>query len=153
MSTRMRISTKTLVYHRIAASNDAPEHDIATNDPNVQNMGGEADFEYDPDTMAYNNSMTLVQDTTSEQITPTNIALNAYIYFKNTGFTSSTKDTSTTSDLRVAFGGHFSSGSPGFSLSPGESITLHGLSAGNNNLNEIYLDSSDGDIYVEIVYD
>ena len=141
-----------MVYHRIAASSDAPEHDIATKDSNVQNMGGEADFEYDGDTNAANNTLTKVQDTTSAQITNINIALTAYIYFKNTGFTSSAKDTSTLSLLRVSFGGHFSSGYPGFSLSPGESITLHGLSNGNNNLNEIYLDSSSGDVYVEVVY-
>lgn len=153
MSTRMRISTKTLVYHRIAASSDAPEHDVATNDSNVQNMGGEADFEYDGDTNALNYALVKVQNTTSEQITPSSVTLSAYFYIKNTGFTSSAKDTSTTSLLRVSFGGHFSSGSPGFSLSPGESITLHGLSIGNNNLNEIYLDSSSGDIYVEMVYD
>ena len=47
-------------------------------------------------------------------------------------------------------GGAFASG--GFTLSPGEAITLHGLGGGSNNLSEFQLDSSSGDIYVEVKY-
>ena len=52
--------------------------------------------------------------------------------------------------MTVGIGGVFASG--GFTLSSGEAITLHGLGGGSDNLNEIQLDSSSGDIYVEIVY-
>ena len=71
---------------------------------------------------------------------------------KNTGFTSSDKDTAVASGatVTVGIGGAFAAG--GLTLAAGEQITLHGLGDGSNNLSEIQLDSSVAATYVEVVY-
>jgi len=147
--TRMRINTNAQVYHRVGSSGDMPQHDVATNDAVAQGMGGTADFQLESDTTVVHVDESKTQDTTEAVIGDTT-SIADYIYIKNTGYTSSAKTTTTTSDLTVGVGGAFASG--GFTLSAGESITLHGLGAGSNQLSEFQLDSSSGDIYVEIKY-
>ena len=147
--TRMRINTNAQVYHRVGSSGDMPQHDVATNDAVAQGMGGTADFQLESDTTVVHVDESKTQDRTEAVIGDTT-SIADYIYIKNTGYTSSAKTTTTTSDLTVGVGGAFASG--GFTLSAGESITLHGLGAGSNQLSEFQLDSSSGDIYVEIKY-
>ena len=147
-STRMRINTSSQVFHRIAADNDMPVHDIGTTDTVAQGMGGTGDFELESDETVVHVDASAVFDASESTIGSAAIA--DYIYIKNTGYTSSAKTTTTTSDLTIGVGGAFASG--GFTLSAGESITLHGLGAGSNQLSEFQLDSSSGDIYVEIKY-
>ena len=147
-STRMRISTSTQVFHRIAAAGDMAQHDVGTSDTVVQGLGGSADFELETDETVTHVSASKVQDTTEAAIGSAAIA--DYIYIKNTGFTTSAKTTSSTANLTVGVGGAFTAG--GFTLAPGEAITLHGLAAGSDNLAEFQLDSTSGDIYVEIAY-
>jgi len=148
-STRMRINSSAQVFHRIGSDGDMPEHDVATNDTVAQNMGGSADFQLEGDVTVVHVDESKTQDATEAVIGDTT-SIADYIYIKNTGFTSSAKTTTTTSDLTVGVGGAFASG--GFTLSSGEAITLHGLGAGSNQLSEFQLDSSSGDIYVEIKY-
>jgi len=147
-STRMRVSTSAQVFHRIASVGDMAEHDVGTTDTVAQGLGGVADFELESDESVTHVSASKAQDATEAVIGSAAIA--DYIYIKNTGFTSSAKTTATTSNLTVGVGGAFASG--GFTLSPGEAITLHGLGGGSNDLGEFQLDSSSGDIYVEIAY-
>ena len=148
-TTRMRINSSAQVFHRIGSEGDMPEHDVATNDTVAQNMGGSADFLLESDASVVHVDISKTQDATEAVIGDTT-SIADYIYIKNTGFTSSAKTTTTTSDLTVGVGGAFASG--GFTLKAGEAITLHGLGAGSNQLNEFQLDSSSGDIYVEIKY-
>jgi hypothetical protein len=147
-STRMRINNSASVFHRIAAAGDMPLHDVATTDIVAQDMGGSADFELESDETVVHVSASAVFDASESTIGSAAIA--DYIYIKNTGFTSSAKSTATTSTLTVGVGGVFAAG--GFTLSAGEAITMHGLGAGSNNLSEFQLDSSSGDIYVEVKY-
>ncbi|QDP56914.1 MAG: hypothetical protein Unbinned3849contig1000_46 [Prokaryotic dsDNA virus sp.] len=147
-STRMRVSTSSVVFHRIAASGDMAQHDVGTTDTVAQNMGGTADFEIESDETVAHVDASAVFDASESTIGSAAIA--DYIYIKNTGFTSSDKDTTTTSNLTVGVGGTFANG--GFTLAAGEAITLHGLGGGSNNLSEFQLDSSSGNIYVEIKY-
>ena len=147
-STRMRINHSASVFHRIAAAGDMPLHDVGTTDTVAQDMGGSADFELESDETVVHVSASAVFDANESAIGSAAIA--DYIYIKNTGFTSSAKSTATTSTLTVGVGGAFAAG--GFTLAAGESITMHGLGAGSNNLSEFQLDSSSGDIYVEVKY-
>tara|TARA_Y100000310_G_scaffold60588_1_gene55924 strand:+ start:253 stop:690 length:438 start_codon:yes stop_codon:yes gene_type:complete len=144
----MRINHSASVFHRIAAAGDMPRHDVGTTDTVVQDMGGSADFELESDETVVHVSASAVFDASESTIGSAAIA--DYIYIKNTGFTSSAKSTITTSTLTVGVGGAFAAG--GFTLSAGEAITMHGLGAGSNNLSEFQLDSSSGDIYVEVKY-
>ena len=147
-STRMRVNHSASVFHRIAAAGDMPAHDVSTSDRVVSSLGGTADFELESDETVAHVSASKVQDATEAAIGSAAIA--DYIYIKNSGFTSSAKTTATTSNLTVGVGGAFASG--GFTLAAGEAITLHGLGGGSDNLSEFQLDSSSGDIYVEIAY-
>jgi hypothetical protein len=123
-------------------------HDVGTTDTVAQGMGGTADFELESDETVVHVDASAVFDASESTIGSAAIA--DYIYIKNTGFTTSAKSTATTSTLTVGVGGAFASG--GFTLSAGEAITMHGLGAGSNNLSEFQLDSSSGDIYVEVKY-
>lgn len=147
-TTRMKVANSFNVFHRVAASGDMPQTDISTNDSAVSNLGSSSSFQLEGDTdVTYSTSHR--QQGTSEAAIGSG-AINSFIYIKNTGFTDSNKDTSTTSTLTVGVGGTFASG--GFTLEPDESIVLHGLGGGSNDLAEFQLDSSSGNIYVEVVY-
>ncbi len=148
-STRMRLSTSVQVYHRVAAANDMGAHDIGTNDPAVSGLGGSGDFEVHGSSDADYVTNHRVQGTTEAPIAGAG-DIEDFIFIKNTGYTTSTKATATTSDLTVGIGGTFANG--GFTLSSGESIALHGMGDGSDALSEINIDSSSGDIYVEVVY-
>jgi len=144
----MRLSTSATVFHRIAAAGDMGQHDVGTTDTVAQGMGGTADFELESDETVVHVDASAVFDASESTIGSAAIA--DYIYIKNTGFTTSAKSTATTSTLTVGVGGAFASG--GFTLAAGEAITIHGLGGGSNNLSEFQLDSSSGDIYVEVKY-
>jgi|ETNvirnome_2_130_1030620.scaffolds.fasta_scaffold00270_5 hypothetical protein len=152
-STRMRVSTSTQVYHRVAEVGDMPTSDIGTTDTAVQGLGGVGDFELESDeTVAHVSASKAV--TTAAAI-GSSTAIADYIYIKHSGFTTSDKDVATASGvtLNVGLGGaHGATDVAGFKLEDGESITLHGLSDGCDNIAEIQLTSSSGSIYAEIVY-
>lgn len=147
-TTRMNVANSFTVFHRVAASGDMPQTDITTNDTNVSSLGGSGSFQVEGDTDVTYSTANKQQGTSEATIGSG--AISSFIYIKNTGFTTSDKDVSTTSDLTVGVGGAYASG--GFTLSAGESIVLHGLASGSNDLGEFQLDSSSGNIYVEVVY-
>ena len=49
-TTRMKVSTSSKVFHRVAAADDMLSHDVGTSDSNVSNLGGSGDFELEADT-------------------------------------------------------------------------------------------------------
>ena len=147
-STRMKVRSAVSVFHRITAADDVPAHDVATGDAVAQNMGSSVDFELESDGAVTHVDASKVQDTTEAAIGSAAIA--DYIYIKHSGYTTAAKTAASSANLTVGIGGAFASG--GFTLVPGESILLHGLGGGSDNLSEIQLDSSSGDIYVEIKY-
>jgi len=149
-STRMRVNTSSQVFHRVAASDDMPVHDVGTSDSNVSGLGGSGDFELESDTNVSYSTSHQVVDTTEAAIGSAAIA--DFIHIKNTGFTSSAKSTAVATDsyITIGVGGTFANG--GFTLFAGEAICLHGLGAGSNNLSEFQIDSSVAATYVEIVY-
>ena len=148
-TTRMKINSSAQVYHRIAASGDMAEHDVGTTDSVAAGMGGSGDFELESDETVVHVDVSKIADGSETAIGDTT-SIADYHYIKNTGYTSAAKTTTTTSLVTVGVGGSLSGG--GFSLSPGESILLHGLGAGSNQLSEFILASSSGNIYTEIKY-
>lgn len=147
-STRMRVSTNTQVFHRVAAAGDMAVHDVGTTDTVATGMGGTADFELESDETVAHVDASAVFD--ANEVAIGSAAIADYIYIKNTGFTTSAKTTATASTLTVGVGGTFAAA--GFTLAAGEAITLHGLGGGSDNLSEFQLDSSSGDVYTEIKY-
>tara|TARA_R100001594_G_scaffold71660_1_gene106287 strand:- start:384 stop:842 length:459 start_codon:yes stop_codon:yes gene_type:complete len=149
-STRMRVNTSAQVFHRVAAADDMPAHDVGTSDSNVSGLGGSGDFELESDTNVSYSTSHQVVDTTEAAIGSG--AIDDFIYIKNTGYTSSDKSTAVATDsyITIGVGGTFANG--GFTLSAGEAIFLHGLGGGSNNLSEFQIDSSVAATYVEIVY-
>ena len=146
----MRISSNAQVFHRVAEADDMAQHDVGTSDTAVSALGGSGDFQIDSDEdTTYATSHQVVNDT---EAAIGSGAIGQFIHIKNTGFTSSDKDTAVAaaSYITIGVGGVFSAG--GFTLTAGESICLHGLGGGSNNLSEFQIDSSVAATYVEIVY-
>ena len=150
VATRMRVSSSTQVFHRVAATGDLPQADVGTSDTVVQGLGGTGEFQLEADESVTHVSVSKV--VSSAAAIGGDVAIAAYIYIKNTGFTSSAKPTAPTSTVNVGLGSAYASGVQGFKLEAGEAITLHGLTAATDNLNAIFLTSSSGDVYTEIAY-
>ena len=149
-STRMKIDYRALVYHNYPASGDAPELNIGTTDEIVAGLGGTADFELEADTdVTYNTAHKVLVGGVNVAIGSG--AINDFIFIKNTGFQNAAKTVRSTKNIQVGLGNSFSYA--GFTLVPGESILLHGLSISNNNLSEIEVEATGGDdLYMEVVY-
>lgn len=149
-TTRMKVSSNATVFHRVATANDMPQHDIGTSDGAVSGLGGSADFQIDSDENTTYSTAHKQQGAGSEAAIDSSGNVTKFIHIKHTGFQESSKTNTTTATLTVGIGGAFASG--GFSLESGEAITLHGLGGGSNSLDEFQLNSSSGNIYVEVVY-
>tara|TARA_R100000152_G_C6776957_1_gene206488 strand:- start:2332 stop:2778 length:447 start_codon:yes stop_codon:yes gene_type:complete len=145
-TTRMTVKTGLQVYHVNASSGDMPESKVGTSDTAAQGLGGSGDFQIESDSTMTHSTAHKVQGTTGAAIGSG--AITAYIHIKNTGFSDSDKTTSTAQGLKIGLG----SDTQHFTLEPGESICLHGLGSGCDNLSEIYLDSESGNVYAEVTY-
>ena len=159
-ATRMRINNNAQVFHRVPADNDMATHDFATSDSAVASLGGSGDFQLESDATVAYETLNFVQDATEQTLQAANgttektIGATGFIHIKNTGFTSSDKDTAVAAGSYITIG---MSSTPafataGFSLSAGESICLHGLGAGSDQFSQLACDSSVAATYVEIVY-
>ena len=151
-TTRMRTSSSTTGFHRVGASDDMAEHDVGTSDANVSGLGGTGEFQIAANsTVTYVTSASKVQGAVEAPIAASSgTVVGQFLHIKHSGFTSADKDTTTASTLTVGIGGAFAAG--GFTLASGEAITLHGLGAASDDLNDNQLNSSSGNIYVEITY-
>ena len=159
-ATRMRISNNAQVFHRVPADNDMAVHDVGATDTNVSGLGGSGDFQLEADSAVTYGTLNFVQDQTEQTLQAANgttektIGATGFIHIKNTGFTSSDKDTAVAAGAFITIG---LSATPafataGFTLSAGESICLHGLGAGSDQFSQLSCDSSVAATYVEIVY-
>jgi len=156
----MRINNNAQVYHRVPADNDMPTHDFATSDSAVTSLGGSGDFQLEADATVAYETLNFVQDATEQTLQAANgttektIGATGFIHIKNTGFTSSDKDTAVASGAYITIGMAASPAfaTAGFSLFAGEAICLHGLGAGSDQFTQLSCDSSVAATYVEIVY-
>lgn len=148
-TTKIKLNSRAQVYHTVAASGDMAAHDVGTTDSVAVNMGGSTNFVLDASSTVTHTSASKVADATSEGTAIGSAAITKYIYIKNTGYQEAAKTTTTAEDLKVGFGDPDING---FTLGTGEAITLHGLGTGGDNLSELKLETSSGNIYVEIIY-
>ena len=149
-TTRLKLSTSAQAFHRVGAGTDMAQHDVGTTDTAVAGLGGSTDFQIDSDDNTVYVDESAVFDATGTGVAiASSAAIAQFLYIKNTGFTSSAKDTATTQLLKVGIG---DPDADGFSLSAGEAITLHGFGTGTSNISYWYLESASGDIYVEALY-
>ena len=150
-STRLRVNTSSQIFHRVAQADDLPQTDVGTSDTNAQGIGGTGEIEIaSGSAVTYGTSHQVVDAT--EAVIGGDVAITKFISIKNTGFTSSVKDTAVASGATLTVGLGGAHATAGFTLVAGEQITLHGLGAGSDNLNQIQLDSSVAATYVEVVY-
>ncbi len=147
-TTRIKTGNSTQVYHRHAASNDAPLADVATNESGALGMGSNADFELDSDdnqTWTDESSVAAASGETAMEA----LANPLLVWIKHSGFTSSAKTTSTTNTVQIGIGGAEANGF--ITLFAGESIMVHGLGTNVDNLNDLDMITSSSDaVYVEV---
>ena len=153
-TTRMRKTTRYEVVMKTTSVNDSPDHTVVGTDGVASLIqGGVCDFQVSGTSDPTHVDITQL-DSGGAAALGGDVAIASYIYIKHTGFTSSARTVTTTATLLVGLGGAFdAAGSTmGFTLQPGEAITLHGLSGGCNNLSEIYSASSSGAIWTRVIY-
>ena len=151
MATRMKMSVGCTAFHRVAADNDMPASDVGTSEANLQGLGGSGDWQIDADNNVTVSTKHQVVDTTEAVASSGSEACGNFLYIKNTGYTSATKDTAVAADsyITVGIGGNYADG--GFKLYSGQAVCLPGVDAGSGNtLDTIKLDSSVAATYVEI---
>ena len=150
-TTRIKISNKATVYHRVGASGDLPAHDFGTSDSAVSSLGGSGDFEIANDTtIDYDTSGSGVYDNTATGTALVGSAGTIYdfIYFKHTGYQDAAKTVPSTDNLKIGVG------DPdviGFQLAPGESIILHGFGTSNDEKANWKIEAAANAIYAEVV--
>ena len=147
-TTRVKAGNSTQVYHRHAASNDAPLADVVTNEALAQGLGSSADFQLDSDdnqTWTDESSVAAASGETAMEA----LASPILIWIKHSGFTSSAKTTATTNTVQIGIGGAAANGF--ITLFPEESIMVHGLGTNVDNLNDLDMITSSSDaVYVEV---
>ena len=149
-ATRMKIAQSATIYHRITASNDFDVHDIGTNVALAKGLGSSADFELDnDDDVTYVSQHQIVTSSRGalDEGGAASTACDAFIWIKNTGFTTAAKTVPTESLLKIDTG----TANTHFSLAAGESILLHDLGSAIDEVQDWYGDSSSTDIYVEVI--
>ena len=148
-TTRVKASNSTQVYHRHAASNDAPLADVATNEALAQGMGSSADFQLDSDdnqTWTDESSVAAASGETQMEALGSPIL----VWIKHSGFTSAALTTATTNTVQIGIGGAAANGF--ITLFPGESIMVHGLGTNVDNLNDLDMITSASEaVYVECI--
>ena len=146
-STRVKATTGIQVYHRFAASNDAPQTDVASSDASASGLGATGDFEIkSTDDVTYVDRSAVI----STEAQPSAASCAEFLYLENTGFQDAGKTTVTNSVLTVSPGAAISS-NIFFKLYPGQSVLLASPGTAADDVNDYRLASSSGDIYVKMV--
>ena len=147
-STRLKVSNQAVLYHRFAASNDAPQTDVGTSEALASKLGSIGDFQLlasDTMTMTEQNKVIPASDTELE-----NVSSPKLIWIKNSGYQEAAKTNSTASTVLVATGG--TSVNAITSLSPDQSILLTApFGSGLGNLSDVDLKSSSGSVFCEVI--
>ena len=147
-TTRVKASNSTQVYHRHAASNDAPLADVATSESLAVGLGSSADFQLDGDDAQTWTDESSVAAASGETAMET-LGSPILIWIKHSGFTSSAKTTATTNTVQIGIGGAAANGF--ITLFPGESIMVHGFGTNVDNLNDFDMITSASEaVYVEV---
>ena len=102
-TTRIKAGNSTQVYHRHAASNDAPLADVATNEALAIGLGSSADFQLDSDdNQTYTDESSVASASGETQMEA--LASPILVWIKHSGFQEAAKTTASTSTVTVQIG-------------------------------------------------
>ena len=150
-TTRIKASNSTQVYHRHAASNDAPLADVSTSESLAQGLGSSADFQLDADDNQTYTDESSVAAASGETAMET-LGSPILVWIKHSGFQDAAKTTASTSTVTVQIGIGGAAANGFITLFPGESIMLHGLGTNVDNLNDLDMITSASEaVYVECI--
>ena len=150
-TTRVKVGSSASVYHRHAASNDAPVSDVGTSEALASGLGSSSDFEL------LNNDTTTWTDESSVAAASGDTAMESLaspklIWIKHSGYQDSAKATasSATTKLMIGIGGTSANGF--ISLYPDQSIVLTApFGSAVDNLNDFDMSTSASEaVYVEV---
>ena len=154
-TTRIKASNQATMYHRFAASNDAPQSDVGTNETLASKLGSSGDFELkNDDTVLYTQNNLIVPISGSGEVGLTALASPLLIHIKHSGFQEAAKTTATAAATTVIIGVGGAAANGFISLYPNESICLHApFGSGIDNCDDIDMKSSSGSepVFMEIL--
>ena len=102
-TTRVKAGTSATVYHRHAASNDAPQADVATSESLASGLGSSSDFEIlADDTTTWTDESSVAASTGETQMEA--LASPQLVWIKHSGFQDAAKTTASTSTTSVKIG-------------------------------------------------
>jgi len=151
-TTRVKSSNKAVVYHRFAASNDAPQTDVGTADSAGlhDKIGSTGDFQLLADDSVSISEQNVIA-TTSDTPCPT-LGSPKLIWIKNSGYVEGAKTTATSSTVMVALQAGTTAAEAFTSLSPDQSILLTApFGSGIDNLDDFVVKSSSANVFCEII--
>ena len=150
-TTRIKTATSTNVYHRHAASNDAPLADVATNEALASGLGSSADFQLDSDdAQTWTDESKVAGGTGETQMDA--LASPLLIWIKHSGYQDAAKATPSTSTTKVMIGVGGAAANGFISLYPNQSIVLTAPFGSNiDNLDDLDMITSASEaVYVEV---
>ena len=149
-TTRIKTSQSTTPYLRIAADEDYASSDVAHTSALTTGLGSSVDFEVHADgntSWSTENSVTLSNTNITELAVSR--ASMVLLSIKNTGFKEAAKTNATTVVVKVFMDKN--DVSKYFTLTAGESITLHGFGTGTDNPTDWALAAgASSGLYVEV---
>ena len=149
-TTRIQASNSTQIYHRHAASNDAPLSDVSTNESLAQGLGSSVDFQLDSDDNQTWTDESSVAAASGETAMET-LGSPILVWIKHSGFQEAAKTTASTSTVTVQIGIGGAAANGFITLFPGESIMVHGLGTNVDNLDDLdMITSASETVYVEV---
>ena len=150
-TTRIKTGNSTQVYHRHAASNDAPLADVTTSEAFAQGLGSSADFQLDGDdnqTWTDESSVAAASGETQMEA----LASPILAWIKHSGFQDAAKTTTSTSTVTVQIVIGDAAANGFITLFPGESIMVHGFGTNVDNLDDLdMITSASETVYVECI--
>ena len=150
-TTRIKIGTSASVYHRHAASNDAPVSDVYTSESLATGLGSSSDFQL------LNNDTTTWTDISKVAAATGETAMTAtgspkFLWIKHSGYQEAANTTASTSTntVMIGIGGAATNGF--ISLYPDQSIVLTAPFGSNvDNVDDIDMITSASEaVYVEV---
>ena len=157
--TRIKVASNATIYFRADADGDMPASDVGSKDANHAGLGSSVDFllksnDSDQETFTHHCVISASNDKVISGVTGTPSAkdfTNGFLFIKHSGYKEALKTTSTTSYLKIGIGSAVSA-TNFISLQPQETWLIHSpLGTSVDSTENIYLQSSANDIYVEII--
>tara|TARA_R110002020_G_scaffold97810_1_gene233341 strand:- start:2459 stop:2929 length:471 start_codon:yes stop_codon:yes gene_type:complete len=149
-TTRIRHAENSTIYHRMEASGDAAEHDIATGAALASGLGSSADFQLsaDADITVVDQSQLVTTIDELDAGGAATTACTAFCWIKNSGYSDAAKTSIITTVLRIHFQ---NSANEYISLHPKQSIMFTLPGSDLDRIDDYWASTSSGTIYAEVM--